>query len=167
MAREMSQGAAQQREIARDQQKADLGRTKGTGGELETRERVRAEEAFRGEQQKRKKHRERHRRVYESGKGEPNHHGRGTEDVGYVIDIEAEAGTLLSAEPRQGAIKAVAKPIQDDAKANEQQCLAVMPAKDVADARGTLPGKAEYREVVRVDDTRCAPGKPLQGPALQ
>jgi hypothetical protein len=102
---EVRPGAAQEGEITGNEQEADFGRAEEALGELEAVQGVGGEEAFGGEQQESEQHGDGDGGVDEAGAGEAGHQGDRTEDVGQVVDVEAEARALLVANAGEGSVE--------------------------------------------------------------
>jgi len=126
VAEEGGVGAAQQSEVAEDEQDADLGGTEDALRELEAGQGVGGEVAFARQKQKGDEHGDGDGPVREARAAEAAHQRDGAEDVDHVIDVEAVARTLVAPDAGESAVHAVAEPIEDEAQDDQQQSIAVV-----------------------------------------
>jgi hypothetical protein len=106
---------AQQRQVAQNQQNANLRRTEYALRQLEAGQGIGSQVALTRQEQKRDQHRDRSLPVHEAGKAEAAHQRDAYEDVHHVIDIEAIARTLLVAYAGLRPVHAVSKPVENQA----------------------------------------------------
>ncbi len=104
--------------------------------------------------------------VEEVGEGEAAHEGDGAEEVDHVIDVEAEAGALLVADAGEGAVEAVAEPVEDEAEDDGEERAAMVAGARVEEAGGELGDEAERGELVGGEPTGGALGEPVEGALL-
>ena len=81
--------------------------------------------------------------------------------VQHVVDVIAVARTLLVADPRQGAVQAVAEPVQREQRDHEPQGGAAGPE---AGADAEHRDRAQRGQVVRIDPRRQPSRHPHQQP---
>lgn len=167
VAEEVGVGAAEEEEVAGDEQEAEFGGAEGAGGHVEAGERVGSEKAFCCQEQEGEQHGERDDGVAQAGGGQPDHEGGGAEEIGGVVDVEAEAGTLLVARAGEGTVEAVTEPVEGDAEVDEKEQGAVVAAEGIADAGGELGEEAEQGEVVGGNETGGVAGKDGKEAALE
>src|SRR6185312_4684834 len=86
--------------------------------------------------------------LQQAGAGEAAHESDGAEDIDDVVDVEAVAWTLLVADAGERAVEAVAKPVEDEAEDDEEQCEFVKAGERVGDAGSDLRAEAKKRELV-------------------
>ena len=98
-----------------------------------------------------------------AGAGKAGHEGDGAEDVDDVVDVEAVARALDAADAGEGAVQAVAEPVEGEAEDDGEQSVAVEAREGVEDAGGDLRGEAEEGELVGGEPARGAFGDPLEG----
>ena len=96
------------------------------------------EEAFGGEKKKADEHGERDGPVCEAGEREAGEERGGAEEIGDVVDVEAEARALLVADAGECAVERVAEPVEDDADVDGEECERVCARECVEDAGGDL-----------------------------
>ena len=160
-------GAAEEGEVGGDEQEAELGGAEGALGELEAAEGMGGEEAFGGEQKEGDQHGDGDGRVREAGEGEAAEESERAEEIDDVVDVEAVAGSLLPADAGEGAVEAVAQPVEGDAEVYEKECLAVCAGEGVETTGGELGGEAEGGELVRGKPAGGAGGEPVEGAAFE
>ena len=138
----------QQGEVAGDEEQADLRRAEEAVREVEAGEGVGSQVAFCGEQLEGDQHGDSNRPVDKAGAAEARHHGQGAQQVDHVVDVEAVAGALLVAQAGEGAVKAVAEPVENKAEdsGEEREAMAyVTPAASWA----ARPSAVSWSEVTQ------------------
>ena len=154
--------AAQQRQVADDQQNANLRGAEDALRKFKTRQGIGGKVALARQQQKRNQHRDRRLPVQQSGAAKPAHQRDGSKDVHHVIHVEAIARTLLLAHAGQGSIQAVSQPVEHQAQNHQKQRVAVVARQRVADSRANLRAQTQDGELVGADPARRSLGHPLQ-----
>ena len=158
----MRVGVAEEEEVAEDEEDAELGGAEEKLRELEAREGVGGEEAFGGEKKEADEHGECDGPVREAGEGEAGEERGGAEEIGDVVDVEAEARALLMADAGECAVERVAEPVEDDAGVDGEEYERVGARECVEEAGGDLCGEAEEGEVVGGDGARCVAGEEFE-----
>src|SRR5712692_2497328 len=102
----------EQGEVSGDQEEAKLGRAKTPKGHAEFVQRVSREIGLDREQEEENEQGGGYQRAHVSGEREAYHERDGTDAVENVVHVKTVAGTLLLADAGEGAIQAVAKPVE-------------------------------------------------------
>jgi hypothetical protein len=160
--RDVGAGAVEQSEVGEDEEEAEFGGAEEELRELEAREGVGGEEAFGGEKKEADEHGESDGPVREAGEGEAGEESGGAEEVGDVVDVEAEARALLVADAGECAVEGVAEPVERDAGVDGEEGERVRAREGVEEAGEDLCGEAEEGEVVGGDGAWCVAGEEFE-----
>ena len=114
-------GAKPEREISQSKQDTNFRGAKLSEGQSKDAKGVGREIAFDGEEQKGDEHSGGDAPIDIAGNGEAAHKEDGADRIDHVIDVEAVARALAIAEARDGAVEAVAEPIQREKNDGEGQ----------------------------------------------
>ena len=98
--------------------------------------------------------------MHVAGAGEACHQRQRAEGVSHVVHVETVTGTLLIADSRQRAVKAVAQPVENKKEVYEPKSPRVPRGERIGCARQQLRNKAQGGQVVRRDGFRCPLGHP-------
>ena len=79
------------------------------------------EEAFGGEKKECREHGQCDGPVREAGEREAGEERGGSEEIGDVVDVEAEARALLVADAGECAVERVAEPVEEDAEVDGEE----------------------------------------------
>ena len=104
----------------------------------------------------------RHERRHEPAERETSEQEQDSNDVEYVIDVEAVARPLVPADARQRPVEAVAEPVHREHPDRAQHGRRRTGSDPVADAGDGHRDAGQRRQVVRVDERGHPAGNPYE-----
>src|SRR5512146_1622983 len=104
--------------------------------------------------------------MHVSGEREPAKQEERADGVNDMIHVEAVPGTLLVAEAGQGTVEAVAKPVEREEDADEDERPGLNSCRPVGEAGSDHSDETDHGKVVRIDAGWHVGSKPAKSPAF-